>query len=507
MRLNYYSNDKLLDEKNGFYKNLLNQIPDLIFQLTISSSNEFHFDYLNDNVIAFLNLSEFELISNPIEILSNRIHPEDKDGFFRSVFISKNKTKNWSHEFRVYNQNTEINWLKVDAKVVLDKDENSIFYGRLTDITRNKNKEANKYESEARFHFALQASKNGIWDYNIKTAKVFFSKESLDIIQFTKEDGIDTNADWDARVHPEDLEGYKENIELHMQNKISYFENTKRMLAKDGSYKWVLSRGKIIERDFEGNPVRIIGTHTDVSLDKEKERELIKNINIINQQNDRLLNFAHIVSHNLRSHTGNIKMLLSMIEEDEDEETKAECFTCLKTTSASLNETIEHLKELVDIHSNIIHKKESLNLSYFLNQTLGLLSNDIKEHKISIINTIDSKLTIKYNSAYLESLFLNFTTNSIKYSSPERERFIEYSTELVNGKVVLSISDNGLGIDLNKNGDKLFGMYKTFHKNANARGIGLFITKNQIESMGGTIEVTSKVNIGTTFKIIFNNEI
>ena len=69
------------------------------------------------------------------------------------------------------------------------------------------------------------------------------------------------------------------------------------------------------------------------------------------------------------------------------------------------------------------------------------------------------------------------------------------------------IEDNGLGINLEKHGEKLFGMYKTFHKNANARGIGLFITKNQIESMGGSIEVESKVNVGTTFKINFNEEI
>jgi len=75
------------------------------------------------------------------------------------------------------------------------------------------------------------------------------------------------------------------------------------------------------------------------------------------------------------------------------------------------------------------------------------------------------------------------------------------------GKCVLEIKDNGLGIDLEKHGRKLFGMYKTFHKNKNSRGIGLFITKNQIESMGGNIEVESKTNIGTTFKIFFSNEV
>jgi len=157
--------------------------------------------------------------------------------------------------------------------------------------------------------------------------------------------------------------------------------------------------------------------------------------------------------------------------------------------------------------NTIIHKREDLNLNTFLNQTLEVLSKEIKDNKVIIVNKISEKETIKFNPAYLESLFLNFTTNAIKYSHPDRTPEINYSSSKENGKVVLMIQDNGLGINLEKHGEKLFGMYKTFHKNDNARGIGLFITKNQIESMGGTIEVESKVNVGTTFKINFNEEL
>jgi signal transduction histidine kinase len=101
---------------------------------------------------------------------------------------------------------------------------------------------------------------------------------------------------------------------------------------------------------------------------------------------------------------------------------------------------------------------------------------------------------------------LNFTTNAIKYAHPDRYPEIIYTLAIEKNYTILEINDNGLGINLEIHGDKLFGMYKTFHNNANARGIGLFITKNQIEAMGGKVEVESKVNIGTTFKIYFNNE-
>jgi signal transduction histidine kinase len=104
----------------------------------------------------------------------------------------------------------------------------------------------------------------------------------------------------------------------------------------------------------------------------------------------------------------------------------------------------------------------------------------------------------------LESILLNFLSNSIKYASPERLPIINFNTIQKNNAIELSISDNGIGIDISKYHDRLFGMYKTFHGNKDARGIGLFITKNQIDAMGGKVEVFSEVNVGTTFKITFS---
>lgn len=99
----------------------------------------------------------------------------------------------------------------------------------------------------------------------------------------------------------------------------------------------------------------------------------------------------------------------------------------------------------------------------------------------------------------MESILLNFISNAIKYSRPNIEPVITISFHKNNE---LIIEDNGLGIDLEIHGNNLFGMYKTFHPNKDSRGIGLFITKNQVEAMGGTIAVKSKVNVGTTFTII-----
>jgi signal transduction histidine kinase len=110
-------------------------------------------------------------------------------------------------------------------------------------------------------------------------------------------------------------------------------------------------------------------------------------------------------------------------------------------------------------------------------------------------------IMVNYNPAYLESILYNIISNSIRYRHPDRKPTIVIKWFMENKMNVLQISDNGVGIDLVKNADKIFGMYKTFSTNSDSKGIGLFITKNQINAMGGNITVESEPNVGTTFKI------
>ncbi len=125
----------------------------------------------------------------------------------------------------------------------------------------------------------------------------------------------------------------------------------------------------------------------------------------------------------------------------------------------------------------------------------------INENDVSVTIDIPTALTIKGVLAYVESIILNLVTNAIKYRNREKKATLTIQASLDSEYVLLSVEDNGLGIDMDKYGQKLFGMYKTFHGNDDARGIGLFITKNQIESMGGRITVESKVGTGTRFMV------
>jgi PAS domain S-box-containing protein len=273
---------------------------------------------------------------------------------------------------------------------------------------------------------------------------------------------------------------------------------------KSGQYFWVdCTIVPFIDKDR--NPYQYIAIQRDITLSKNAEIELNKSFGLVNEQNKRLLNFSYIVSHNLRSHTSNILSILNFLEKESSEKERSELMMHLKKVSRSLNDTLFNLNEVVSIRNNINLVIEPLNLLEYINQALKVQSELIAIKKAEIFNRVSSNCIINCNPAYLESILLNFISNAIKYSHPDRTPILEIDAHQEQNQLLLEIADNGIGIDLDKNGDKLFGMYKTFSNNPDARGIGLFITKNQIDAMGGRVEVKSELGKGTRFSIYFNN--
>ena len=233
-----------------------------------------------------------------------------------------------------------------------------------------------------------------------------------------------------------------------------------------------------------------------------KDKNLMQTINLVNNKKNTLLNINYIVTHNLKNQIGNISSLVQMKDSgiiDNDE-----FFSYITTISKELTSTIGDLTDLISLKKNDTIKKVEINLNEYIKKTLNVFFDDLSTNKIQITNTIPDDFSIMFNSTYLESVLLNLTSNAIKYSNTNKLSYIEYSVDYVDGYKVLVVKDNGIGIDLEKYNDDIFGLYKTFHPNTtNSIGIGLYVIKNQIFEMGGNIEVESKIDEGTTFKIFF----
>ncbi|WP_452228377.1 sensor histidine kinase [Lacinutrix sp. MEBiC02404] len=354
--------------------------------------------------------------------------------------------------------------------------------------------------------FALENSNIGAWDYNATTQSVFYSKESKHILGFDDHEIGTTAKEWNDRVHPEDKALYFQDFNNHIIGINPDYVNEHRIKCKDGSYKWILDRGRIIERDIYGKPTRIIGTHTDISEGKEQEEKLAKNQNIIKGQNKRLRNFALIVTHNLKSHTANFDSLLNFYEEAEDENEQKEIINHLKTVNNSLTKTISNLNKIVTTDASKNKTIQTINVKEYVVNAVRFLKTKTKKTEITITNNIDPNLFLEYNPAYFQSILQNLLSNTIKYKHPDRTPIINIKSIITPEEIILTITDNGLGIDLDKYGNDIFELYRTFHNNENAEGVGLYLTKSQIEAFDGTIEVESTVNVGSTFTIKYPNK-
>jgi len=494
-------------KSNDFYKKLFAEIPDLIFQFSIGSDNAYSFHLISQCIKDIFELYTENFSDDYKTSIYKRIFVSDRVFFLKSLIKAKKEASRWEVEFRCALPQKGLRWLKISSKSELDSDGTISFLGRISDITDAKEKELKLRISEERFQFALEASTTGIWDWDMVNNTVFYSSVSLKILELESTDVFDDPERWDKIVHPDDLSGYYADIREHFENKIPYYENYHRVLTSSGKYKWILDRGKVIERDKNGKPLRVIGTHTDMSEQKEREIELLKTMKLFSEQNSRLLNFSHIVSHNLRTQAGNITALLDFIDLDKKQKTINEMLLHLRTVSNDLNDTILNLTHVVQIQNNLDLVVKPLKLSDYINKTISSIGDYNSVNKATIKNDVPEHVYVDFNPAYLESVLLNLTTNAIRYAHPERTPIIVFGYSIEpDGCKALKITDNGLGIDLEKYGGLLFGMYKTFHKHKEARGIGLYITKNQIEAMEAKVFVESQVGAGTSFKIVFKDD-
>jgi len=256
--------------------------------------------------------------------------------------------------------------------------------------------------------------------------------------------------------------------------------------------------------DFLNGEVKGFFVHgADVTYLKLLEKELTQSNKIISDQNNRLLNFANIVSHNLKSYAGNLKAILELFVRAESEEEKKVTLSYLQNISKGFSATVDNLNEIAQVQSQSELKFSYINMHQCITQATEVLKVQIDSTQSVIKNDVDQNLIVLANPAYTDSIMLNLLSNAIKYRQPDKPLVVEIKSAVKNKELQLTVKDNGRGINLEQHKNDIFGLYKTFHGNADAKGVGLFITKWQIEAMGGKIEVKSEENKGTSFTVFF----
>lgn len=250
----------------------------------------------------------------------------------------------------------------------------------------------------------------------------------------------------------------------------------------------------------------------DISTQKKQEQRLRENIEELqvvtrnlSLKNEQLQDFAYIVSHNLKTPIRNLRSLSELQKITKDPGERHDYQQKADGVLNDLQKTIDELDELVKLETAEEIPSSNCSLEDSYEQALQSLTEQIRTSNAVIEANFEVE-KIRYPSLYLDSVLLNLISNAIKYRHRQRTPHIRIRSFREGKNTILTITDNGLGMDMEQVGDKLFKLHKTFHGNEDARGVGLYMTRRQIESKGGTIEVESQPGKGTTFRITFAPE-
>ncbi|WP_378179973.1 PAS domain-containing protein [Aquimarina sp. SS2-1] len=481
--------------KNELYSNVLQDFNTGYWQLHKNPYKEDWSDKFYEN----LGYTKKDIPSNLDYFLDELVHKDDVDVFRDNFLNYRINGLNFKQHIRILKKNGEYQLFRCatndELRVNIKIEGYFLFFFEIKHDQEGTLKKDNFYYQET-----AQMTSTGSWHVDFQKKESYWDFETYRILEYPED--YKPSLKHSANYYAEDCRQLAVDCFLNCAMIGTPFNTEIKMVTANNREFWARAIGKPIYNEAK-EIIGIRGVFQDIDDLKRKEIRLQKSVDIIAAQNSRLFNFAHIVSHNLRSHTSNLSLLVQLIEDVNDPQEKEELINEVKTISDNLNTTIEHLNEVVTIQTNNKQQKIPVKFKDALHLVVNGISHMVSNSNCQIRSDFTALEEIRYIPAYLESILLNLITNAIKYKHSDRDPIINIKSYIDKDKKYLKVSDNGRGIDLTLFKDKVFGMYKTFHYNEDAVGIGLFLTKNQVESMGGTISIESEVQVGSTFTIEF----
>ena len=436
------------------------------------------------------------------------VHPEDLQGILDIEANAIQKVfERWEHEYRIKKIDGE--YATVNDRGFAIKDENGKvvrLIGAIQDITEKRKTEKELKMSIERYEYATIATSDVIWETDFE-AETFYLTKNFELLFGHKPTNQETLYDniWVRNVHPDDLPKVLGETEKISNGKESnHWVSEYRFRKANGEYAIVQDKNFAI-RNAQGKVIRLVGAIQDITRKKAEEAEKILLLDELIQNNKELKQFSYITTHNLRAPLTNLVSICNLINTDYIEDTRTKkLIEGFKTSTYYLNETLNDLIKVLIIRGNTNLPIEILNFSEILEEVKASIYMEIINKAVAINTDFSDAPEVHFSKPYLSSIFLNLITNSIKYAHTKRYPAITIkTTKEVDGRILMTYSDNGIGMDMNRVKDKIFGLYQRFHGNADSKGIGLFLIHSQITALGGIIEVESEENVGTTFTIKF----
>jgi PAS domain S-box-containing protein len=497
--------------------------------------------------------------------LLEMFYPEDREVLQQTVNHTLSTGNPYKKEFRILDTSGKVRYLETRGEAIFNETSEVMqLLGTVMDITERKQAELDLLHSEQRFYLAFEGSAMGLWDWNVKTGEVYFNKRWKAMIGYKTEEIENSFATWEKLVHPEDLPVALAAITSHFKAETPLYEVEFRMLTKSGEWKWILAQARVMERDDLGNPLRMTGTHTDISdrkqaavalqlseqREREKAQQLEQTLEELKRTQSHLIQsekmssigqmvagVAHEINNPISFIYGNItpasqyaRDLLKLIQlyrqhypkpapeianisEEIDADFIAEDFPKILV---SMKEGANRIKQIVLSLRNFsrLDEKERkvVDIHEGIESALAILQHRLKEQRkygeIQVIKEYGNLPQIECYPAQLNQVFMNVLSNAIdaleepSASSNGKPLEIRISTEVIcKNRVGVRIADSGPGI-CTAIMPKIFDPFFTTKDVGSGTGLGLSVSYQIVKDKhGGELKCYSEIGKGTEFAI------
>lgn len=443
-----------------------------------------------------------DIMTDNSTFLRQIVHPDDLEAMQLALDRYLVEQTTYKVELRMLHKCGEYFWFESSGKCRVDDNGVPVkMVGSMINCHSRKVLEEQSAHSQFLLNETGRISKVGGWEVDLLTNRPYWSKATYDIheVDYNYQPDLESAIDF---FHPD----YREAIRTAVERAGKFGEPYEMELQFTTAKKrliWVKAYGEPVYNDL-GEIVKLRGIFMDIDHVKRSEIDLKKSLELLARQNEQLSGFSHILSHNLRNHAGNISIIANMLAEESNMDDQKELIQNLRKVSGRLNGTLDDMGEALKKREDNSLQKELLPVADIYHELTEVLSSTIASHNIKLSSTFEVS-HVFFPRIYMESILMNLISNAIKYRKQHISPIINIATyvDKESGRICLECTDNGLGIDLKRNGAKLFNLYKTFHTNKDAHGVGLFLIRTQIESQGGEISVNSKPGVGSCFRVLF----
>ena len=489
------------------------QVPGMVFVVEVDRAGRRRYRFVSEGVQDIFGVSPQQLMDDP-SLITRYLHPDDQAQLMQDTEALLREPVSLTGELRVVMPDGQVKWLLHRSSQVRQEGDERVRVGVLLDITERKRTELALRDSETRWRLAMEGAGDGVWDWNLKTAEEYVSPRIKSMLGFA-EDELDNIADsLDSRTHPEDVPQMLRDRAAHFDGETLVYRNEHRVQCKDGSWKWVLSRGMVIARDDDGRPLRMVGTHSDITELKQAEaqqRALEAQLRE-SQKMEAIGTLAGGVAHDFNNLLAAILGNLALAREDVGPEHLAQ------ESLGEINRAAIRARQLVQQilafsrrqAQQLVHQP----LSPLVEEALSLMRSLLPAGVRLSTRMNGGELPVLADATQIQQVLMNLCTNAwqalegrpgevtvaLRPVRLDAARALQVGGISAGMYACLSVADNGPGMDTATQ-QRIFEPFFTTKASGSGTGLGLAVVHGIVKAHNGAIALSSRPGEGARFDV------